>query len=66
MATVKGPITICTNRKSSTRQVHKYLNKLVKSKMMMVRVEVMMYLLWMGLPICLAMSSSTSWRSTVT
>ena len=34
--------------------------------MMMVRMEVMMYLLWMGLPICLAMSSSTSWRSTVT
>ena len=31
MATVKGPMTICTNRKSSTRQVHKYLNKLLKS-----------------------------------
>ena len=66
MATVKGPITICTNRKSSTRQVHKYLDKLVKSKMMMMGMGVKMYLLWTGLPICLAMSSSTSWRSTVT
>ena len=26
MATVNGPMTICTKRKSNTRQVHKYLS----------------------------------------